>query len=479
MDRSLKIAAFALICASLVVLSSLSFAGVRTVYSDDGISELRAAEPWSVRPDIGRTAALRIADDGNDNYLIVNTYLREEIRPMPFAKFAEKVSAGLLDNLEDGKMSPAKKLTINGLNALEYEITGRIDGNQYAYLSTVVEGKNAWHHLLSWTLGERYQANSGALREIAAYFRESPKRRAAKERIELVFDWPGKAESKFFFNSKRTRRGVSNEIKMSGTTKMSALSKDELLVSTQVTDFQISPSEKDEAKNNYMQNLMQKLTSQIPDYVVNADGELVRFDNLDAYYGRIEQGMVEGFPGDAEEDRQKAKQLMKTLIPEAALAQSLRDEWNNHVGSWAGSSYATGETYTFAAQYQVAALGETAFPMTITQRLLGRVPCHQEDKGKHCVKLEQKSQVSDPSFSKAMHEMVSRTIKNMAGDKADEVNIGVDRAGLVKTVTLVTDPETLLPYELQTSKITTVVITEKGRTETTEDIDESTTRYVY
>lgn len=479
MNQSLKNTALAMICASLVAWSPLSLAGLRTVYSDDGISELRAAEPWSVRPDIGRTAALRIADGGKDNYLVVNTYLREEIKPMPFAKFAEEVSAGLRDNLEDAKMSPARKLTVNGRNALEYEISGRIGDNRFAYLSTVVEGKHAWHHLLGWTLAERYQANRGALRELAATFRESPKRRAAKERIELVFDWPAQGESKFFFNSKQTKRGESSEIKMSGTTRLRAISENELLVSTQVTDFQLSPNEKDEAKNNYVQNLMQKLTSQMPDYVVNADGELVRFDNLGAYYARIEEGMLEGLPGGNEEARQKMKQLMKNLFSEEVLVQMLQDDWNKHVGNWAGGSFVTGETYAYSAQYQSAILGEAVFPMTISQRLLGRVPCHQEDKKKSCVKLEQKSQVSDPSFSKAMHEVMNRTFKDMAGDKADEVNVSVDRAGFVNTVTLVTDPETLLPYELQSSKITTVVITEKGRTKTAEDVDESTTRYVY
>ena len=478
MDRSLKIIALAIISTSLVVYSSLSFAGVRAIYSDDGISELRAAEPWFVRPDIGRTAALRIADDGNDNYLIVKTYLREEIKPMSFAKFAEEVSTGMLDVLEDGKMSPARKLTINGRNAVEYEITGRIGDNRFAYLSTAVEGKNAWHHILGWTVAERFQANQGALREIAATFRESPKRRAAKERIELVFDWPGQAESQFTYQSKRTKRGVATEINMSGATRMKALSEDELLDSTQVNDFQHASSEKNEAKSNYLQNLMQKLTSGIPDYVVNYDGELVRFDNLDAYYARVEQGLMEGLPGN-EEAQQKVKQLMRSLISEETLAQSLQDEWNTLVGNWVGSSFANGETYSYPAQYQAAALGDVVFPMTITQRLLGRVPCQPADKEKKCVKLEQKSQVSDSSFTKAMHDFVNHTIKRMAGDKAAEANLSVDRAHVVKTVTLVTDPETLLPHELQTSKITTVVITEKGRTESTEDVEHSTTRYVY
>lgn len=479
MNRCVKRLAITFIFASLFGSASISFAGVRTIYSDDGISELGVSENWVIRPDIGRTAALRVADGGNDNYLVVNSYRREEIKSMPFAKFAELVSAGMLDNLEDGKMSKARKLTINGRTALEYEISGRIGSNQFVYLSIIVEGKNAWHHLLGWSLADRYQANSGALRDIAATFRESPKRRAAKERIELVFDWPGQGESQFFYHGKRVKRGVTQETKMSGTTKIRPLENGEKLISTQVADHQMTSGEKDDAKNNYMQNLMQKLTSNMPDYVVSAEGELVRIDNLAAYYARMEKGLLEGLPGDTEEVRQKVEPLINTLVSEEALALSLQDEWNNHVGSWAGSSFAPGVAYSYPAQYQSAALGEMLFPMTITQRLLGRVPCHQNDKEKKCVKLEYRSQVSDPSFSKAMHEFVSRTVKNMMSAEPDEVDIAIDQARFVKTVILITDPGTLLPYELKISKITTILITEKGRSETTEDIDESTTRYVY
>lgn len=479
MNRCIKSLTITFVFASLAVWSSISFAGMQIVYSDDGISELRVSESWSIRPDIGQTATLRVADGVNDNYLVVNTYLRKEIKPMSFAKFAETVSAVLLDNLEGGKISEARKLTINGRAALEYEISGRIGDNQFAYLSTAIEGKDAWHHLLGWTLADRYQANSVALREIAATFRESSKRRAAKERIELVFDWPGQGGSKFVYHGKRVKRGVTQETNMMGTTKMRTLKNGELLISSQVTDHQMTSSEKDEAKNNYLQNLMQKLMSNVPDYVVNAEGELIRIDNLPDYYARMEKALLEGLPGDPEEVQKKAKPLINSLVSEETLSLSLQDEWNNHVGSWAGSSFATGVAYSYPAQYQSAALGEALFPMTITQRLLGRVPCDQNDKGKNCVKLEYKSQVSGPAFSKAMHELVSHTVRNMMGDKSGEVDIAVDRAGFVKTVTLITEPDTLLPHELKTSKITTLVISEKGRSETTEDTDEAVTRYVY
>ncbi len=78
MNRCVKSSTIAFVFASLVVCAPFSLAGVRAVYSDDGIAELSVSENWAIRPDIGRTASLRVADGVNDNYLVVNTYPREE-----------------------------------------------------------------------------------------------------------------------------------------------------------------------------------------------------------------------------------------------------------------------------------------------------------------------------------------------------------------------------------------------------------------
>ena len=465
--------------AACFIWAAACTADARTLYSDDGISELSVPEHWEVSPHLSQTAVLRATDPRNEAYLVVNSYLPDEINPRPLAKQAEDLSRAMLEGLENAQISPPRKLTIQARPAIEYEITGRLGDIRLSYLSTVVEGRTAIHHLIAWPLAEGSQADREAQRELVASFRESTKQRQVRERIDLDFNWPRKADAKFDFHSKKTRRGKTSEIHMSGITRIRALGENQLLVSTQVTNYKMANDDKGKAKNNVMQDVMQQAMSGIPDYVVSTDGAFVGIESMENYLGRLEQSLLKALPGDAGDMQQKVKQLLKSLVSEATLTQAIQDEWNNQVANWAGGSYAVRERYGYAAQYQAAALGKVVFPMTITQRLLGRVPCHGGDKAKSCVLLEQVSKVSDPSFSKAMHAFVSKAVKAFAGDKASEVNVAVERAEFMKTVSLVTDPKTLLPYAINTSKATTVVINDQGRTETTRDIEESSTRYAY
>ena len=479
MNRHAHKAALVLAGAACFIWTSVDTANARTLYSDDGISELNVPEHWEVSPHLSRTAVLRATDTRNEAYLVVNSYLPDEINPRPLTKQAEDFSRAMLEGLGNGQISQPRKLTIQGRPAIEYEITGRFGDTRLGYLSTVLEGRTATHHLIAWPLAEDSQPAREAQRDVVASFRESTKQRQVHERIDLDFNWPRKADAKFEFHSKKTRRGKTSEIRMSGITRIRALGENQLLVSTRVTDYKMAGDDRDKATNNLMQDVMQQAMSGIPDYVVNTDGAFVGIENMENHLGRLEQSLLKALPEDAGAMQQQVKQLLNSLVSEATLKQAIQDEWNNQVANWAGGSYAVRERYGHAAQYQAAALGKAVFPMTISQRLLGRVPCHGGDRANRCVLLEQVSKVSDPSFSKAMHAFVSKTVKAFAGDKASEVNVAVERAEFMKTVALVADPKTLLPYAINTSKVTTVVINDQGRTETTRDIEESSTRYAY
>ena len=480
MNRPVIQTMIALAGAMMLAWTSSALAGPRTLYSDDGLSEISVpGEHWLVRPHIGRDAALRVTDTQGDGVLLVNSYLPDELDPMPLEKLSKKLSTRLMDSLRDGQLSPARKLNLNGRPAVEYEISAFDGDTRVVYLSTVVEGKSAKHHLIAWMPEASYKANPRLLRDVISSFRESTKPRPAKERIDLEFNWPQKGEAKVSYASKRVKRGEVFEMQGSATTAWRPLDENTLLVSTQASDFKMTTNNKNKKKEDYMQNLLQQAMSQIPDYVVSTGGEFIRIENMAAYYERIEKAMLQGLPGDGDEAQAKVKQLMQNLISEASLSASLQDDWNSNVYNWTGGSYLPGETYIYHTQYQTQTFGEALFPMTLTQQLTGRVACHANDKKESCVRLVQTTRVSDPSYTQAMHAFVLKTVQDMAGASAKDINLTIDNAEIVKTVTLIVNPETMMPYEEKESSITTTVISEGGRSETVKDIDESSTRYAY
>ncbi len=479
MERCAFKATIALFGASLLAWATLSMAGARTVYSDDGISELTAPEHWTVRADIGREAALRVSNSAADYHIAVYTYLPDEIEPTTLAQFAEDFSSDLMASLGDGRVSAPRKLTINGRPAVQYEVSGRVGEDRFVYLNTTVEGKRAKHQLVATVSEADYPVHKGALNKAIVSFRESAKPRPAKDRIDLVFDWSENGESRFSTQSRNVDRRGTREMQMSGTMTMRPLGDEGLLVSTRVTDFKVTSSDQGEAKNNFMQDLMQQVTSETPDYVVSPDGEFIRVENLGAYYGRLEQAMLKAMPEDDTGSQDRAKTLIRNLFPEEALMAALQDGWNRQVENWAGGSYVVGESYRYETQYQMPALGEAAFPMSVSQKLEGRVPCHEQDQARSCVRLVQTSQVSGAAFDQAMQQYLNRVIKDAAGDKSKPPMIAVDGVEVVKTITLVTDPETLLPHEETESEIKTTRISVDGRKQTGKDVSETVTRYSY
>lgn len=461
----------ALFTISLSACATQAPVQTRVVYSDDGISELSVPESWSSRADFGRSAALRVADGGRDSYLMVNSYLPREIEPTSLAQFAERVSVALRDNMDKGRMSGPRQLTINGRPAIEYELSGYFGDARIAYLSTVMEGRRApYHHLITWTSAEFYRANRGMMRDIVASFRESATPRAAKRRTDLTFNWPRQTKAKVVFYHKENKRGESFEARGQGVTTVRPLGNDHLLVSTRVTRHRMASDAKDKGKADYMQKLLQEATTGVPDYVVTVDGDFVQVENLAAYRQRIEKALLKGLPGSSREVREKAQQMVKSALSEEILAVSIQDEWNNAVGSWVGGSYVQGEAYRFALQYQAPALGNEIFPMSVMQQLTGNVPCRTGAKAKSCVRLVQTSRVADPSFTEATNRLVGQTVGG---------GVAVDSVEVVKTVVLVTDPKTMLPYDVHTTEAKNIVVSAGGKSQTSKEVQESRTVYTY
>ena len=249
--------------------------------------------------------------------------------------------------------------------------------------------------------------------------------------------------------------------------------KDELLVSTRVTQQKMSGGAREgqnAGRDAYLQEVLKAALSDMPDYVVNNDGEFVRVENLGAYHKRVLDSMLKALPKGEPEAQAKAKQLLQTMLTEEALSVSMQDGWNNLVESWAGGSYAPGQSYEFTMPYQAPALQRQSFPMATTQQLAGHVPCTPLAKPNSCVRLRQNSRVSGPAYTQAMNDYVRKTVGAQAT---------VTEMEIIITLELITDPSTMLPYFTHRKQTKRVTVSAEGKTSTTDDVEESSVTYRY
>ena len=95
------------------------------------------------------------------------------------------------------------------------------------------------------------------------------------------------------------------------------------------------------------------------------------------------------------------------------------------------------------------------------------------------MQLVQTSRVSGSAFDQAMQAYLNRLFKDAAGGKGPVPTIAVDGVEVVKTVTLVTDPDTLMPYQETESERKTTRISVNGQKQSGEEMSETVTRYTY
>lgn len=447
-----------------------SAAGRQLVLADDGQSEIEVGGGWETRPNISRKAQIRLADVEQDHYLLVNTYRPEESKSATLEAFAQNLSAAIFENLGEGTVSEARALKLGERPAVEYEMrTGERDDG-IIYLSTVVQGQRARYHLLAWTSAD---GDVAALRRAVAGFRESATAREPLRRVTLEFNWPDRFKSQSSVHLKVNKRGEQYEMSGDMEASVRRISPEELLVSTRVLRHKMTFANagKDKAKEEFLQGVLRASLTEVPDYVVNDDGELVRLENLPAYHRRVQNAILKALPaGGQREALERAREFVQSSLTEETLLTAFQEDWAESVGNWAGGAYVVGQVYRYTVPYRAPALGEAVFPMEVTQQLAGHAPCRAGAAPQSCVRLVQTSRVTGRDYTRAMDAYVRKTVGN---------GVRVEAMEVVNTVELLTDPRTLLPHASKTKESKRVTLSAEGKTVVNEDTKDETTTYRY
>ena len=144
------------------------------VYSTDNGSRLRVPVRWGEQTDLNAGANLQVGDLRAEEYLIVISEPKSDFPAnWTFRNHSDVTRQLLLDNLGvQASVSSPSQLTVNGRQAVQYEIRTQLQGLKVVYLHTTVDGEDTYHQLLSWTLADRYPRNQSVLQSAIASFEE-------------------------------------------------------------------------------------------------------------------------------------------------------------------------------------------------------------------------------------------------------------------------------------------------------------------
>ena len=440
----------------------------KQVLSDDGLSELSVPESWVSRPDVVRSATLRLGGEASDVFLVVNTYPHGELQTTP-AAFARSMADNLAEALGNGRVTAQRTLSIGGRPAHEYVVSGGVEDGLLTYVSTVVEGERSLHNLLGWTASADYSGRGHVLHKAIATFRESATPRQAKQRVDLTFDWPEQLDYTTRFHGKSKKRSGSYELKGVYRNSVRPSGDHYLQVQTRVQRQEYVSD--NPGRNDSLQKVLDQISSQVPDYLITREGEFAQVQDLAEFQRRMERALFDGLPKGEAGASGEMVQRMKAALSEQFLAAAAMDEWNRSVGGWIDSAYVVGEVYPTLEEYRAPALGERNYPMRVTRQLAGTAPCFEGDTSYRCVHLIYTGTVSDASFRADM----ARFLESVVGPA-----VKLNDVVITRRTDVISHPQTLLPFRTVSTETKTITLTDPtGEVVSNEDREEITAIYSY
>ena len=297
------------------------------------------------------------------------------------------------------------------------------------------------------------------------------------DKVALRFGWPVGMSARVLQDWSRiqSRKGRqdSTHVVTSYRLRVAAHPKGRLI---QTDSFQVvAPSVAGQAAG--VEQLLARMGSFAPSYVVSAGGEFVGLEGLAQMKSALDSlfapmlAELEGAPP-------AARQLLTAATSAEALTASAAQGWNALAGTWVGADWEVGEVYAASSEEAVPVLPGVTVKMSYEFSAAERVACPGAAKSavRRCVRLEMRSEPD----SAAMRTMISELMNKVAPEaRAQVAAFGQMRSE--NSVTLIADPRDLRPYRLEVVK-SIEVATEATATEAAESmtrVDRRVTQYTH
>jgi hypothetical protein len=144
-------------------------AGPAIVKATDGRSQMKLPEGWTVVKDLNEHADLQAGDERREVFAVVLTEPKEDFAAdFTYRDFARKRLETFQAALEDvGNKKGPTDVTVSGRPAVQSEFSAIATDERVRlyYIHTSVDGKSAFHQLMTWSLFSARAASRDTLEE--------------------------------------------------------------------------------------------------------------------------------------------------------------------------------------------------------------------------------------------------------------------------------------------------------------------------
>lgn len=128
------------------------------VPSGSGTVKITAPKGWSEQTELNDEADIQIANIWKDMYLIVLSEPKSDFpEDMDYLAHSELTRGEIMKALTDANQDAGpNNLDLGGRKAVEYQISGQVDGTDIVYLHTTIDDQSMYHQVLAWTTPARF-----------------------------------------------------------------------------------------------------------------------------------------------------------------------------------------------------------------------------------------------------------------------------------------------------------------------------------
>jgi hypothetical protein len=154
------------------------------------------------------------------------------------------------------------------------------------------------------------------------------------------------------------------------------------------------------------------------------------------------------------------RETFDPMTTPAFVARDLEGRWNNQVAFWIGAALVEGETYTTTTQ-GVSPYDDEPIELQLSFSLVGREPCGPH--GGDCVRLKMISTPDKEAGNTAARRALDTLFAQAPiSDELRQKLVGEATVELTTTVDILTEPDTLRPWQVVQSTASRLVIPMPG-----------------
>jgi hypothetical protein len=273
---------------------------------------------------------------------------------------------------------------------------------------------------------------------------------ADPDTVRLRFGWRPGMQAQVEYEQVRTREidGESDSTRIASTYRLEVEPHAEGLLIRYVDTRWTDLPELDGPGGDFFRALAGTESGGKPQYVVSANGEFLRTEGMEQLAAELRaavQPLMDEMEGEA---AAAFRNMMEVTFSDEGMASAVSSEWMTMAGFWVDAELDTAGVWEMEDEFETPIFPGLVIPLVTQFELAGWVPCTDGDGAPRCVELQMASFPDPEAMQQGMRELMQRV-----GLPEEEVAAALSEVQAETYVTLVTEPGTLRPHFLQTTKV--------------------------